>query len=44
MVVQPLVGGHACALALLAGRGKSVAGLVTASWGQMEDGLTRAMP
>ncbi len=28
----------------LAGRGESVVGLVTASWGQMQGGLTQAMP
>ena len=30
--------------AALAGRGESVAGLVTASWGQMQGGLTQAIP
>ena len=29
---------------VLAGRGESVVGLVTASWGQMQGGLTQAMP
>ncbi len=31
-------------LAPLAGRGESVVGLVMASWGQMQGGLTQAMP